>query len=430
MRSRKILEKMITGRWIFSVIAGVFCLSGVAEAATLTVGTCPGAGFSTVQAAVDAAKSGDIVNVCPGSYPEQVSIDKTLTVKGIAVGTQDAAVILPPVGGLVANATDPVSGLSEAAQVLVAPGVNKLKSVTLLNLVIDGTNNGVGACTPGVTGILYQNASGMVSNVVTRNQMLAAAALSGCDSGSGIRVEASSDVAGIKLVTVQKSTVHDYQKNGITALGNSGSIKFLSNSVRGQGPTTGGPANGIQVSFGAVGQVQDNDVIDNINIGASGFAASGILIFASSKVRVIGNTVGNNQFGVAVETSTTGTADKTLIKSNEIFGTLDIDGIDLCSNNNVVNSNTIASSDEAGVDLDSGCGSTGNGNKVTGNTINEACAGILAGSGTSGNTITPNSFFNVTNITLAADVCPAAVAGTAHGKFQSGFVRPVLAPSE
>ena len=81
MRSRKIFEKMITGRWIFSVIAGVFCLSGVAEAATLTVGTCPGAGFSTVQAAVNAAKSGDIVNVCPGSYPEQVSIDKTLTVK-------------------------------------------------------------------------------------------------------------------------------------------------------------------------------------------------------------------------------------------------------------------------------------------------------------------------------------------------------------
>src|ERR1700688_4536255 len=89
MRSRNIFERMFAVRWIFSVIAGVFCLSGVAEAATLTVGTCPGGGFSTVQAAVNAAKSGDIVNVCPGSYPEQVSIDKTLTVKGIAVGTQD-----------------------------------------------------------------------------------------------------------------------------------------------------------------------------------------------------------------------------------------------------------------------------------------------------------------------------------------------------
>src|ERR1700730_8387781 len=99
MRSRKIFGKRITGRWIFSVIAGVFCLSGVAEAATLTVGTCPGAGFSTVQAAVDAAKSGDIVNVCPGSYPEQVSIDKTLTVKGIAVGTQDRPLFSLPLAG-------------------------------------------------------------------------------------------------------------------------------------------------------------------------------------------------------------------------------------------------------------------------------------------------------------------------------------------
>jgi hypothetical protein len=400
------------------------------EAATLTVGACPGAGFSTIQAAVNAANSGDTVNVCSGSYPEQVSINKTLTVKGIAVGSQDAAVILPPIGGLVANAIDPLSGLSEAAQLLVAPGAKKLKSVTLLNLVVDGIDNAVAACTPGVTGILYQNASGMVSNVVTRNQMLAGAALGGCDSGNGIRVEASSDVAGTKSVTVQKSTVHDYQKNGITALGNSSLIKFLSNSVRGQGPTAGGPQNGIQVSFGAVGQIQNNDVIDNINIGANGFAASGILVFASSKVQVIGNTVGNNQFGVAVESSTTGAADKTVIKSNAIFGTLDIDGIDLCSNNNVVNDNTIASSDEAGVDLDSGCGSTGNGNKVTGNTINEACAGILVGSGTSGNTITPNSFFNVTNITLAADQCPAVMSAGSHGKLRSDFVRPVLAPSE
>jgi hypothetical protein len=410
-------------------IAVFFCVSAIAEAATLTVGTCPGAGFSTIQAAVNAANSGDTVNVCPGSYPEQVLINKTLTVKGIAVGSQNAAVILPPVGGLVANATDPLSGLSEAAQVLVVPGVNKQKSVTLLNLVVDGTNNALAACTPGVTGILYQNASGMVSNVVTRNQMLAAAALSGCDSGNGIRVEASSDVPGTKSVTVQNSTVHDYQKNGITALGGSSSIKFLSNSVRGQGPTTGAAENGIQVSFGAVGQVQDNDVIDNVNVGVNGFGASGILIFGSSKVQVIGNTVGDNQFGVAVESSTTGTADKTTIKSNAIFGTLDVDGIDLCSNNNVVNDNTIASSDEAGVDLDSGCGTTGNGNKVNDNTINEACAGILMGSATSGNTIAPNNFFNVTNTTLSADQCPAP-ASAARGKLRSDFARPVLAPSE
>jgi len=41
---------------------------------------------------------------------------------------------------------------------------------------------------------------------------------------------------------------------------------------------------------------------------------------------------------------------------------------------------------------------------LTGNTINEACAGILLGSG-SGNTTAPNSFLNVTNTTLAGDTC-------------------------
>jgi parallel beta helix pectate lyase-like protein len=427
MKNESILHVRSIKRRIIPAIVALLFVSAIAEAATLTVGTCPGAGFSTIQSAVNAAHAGDTVNVCPGSYPEQVSINKALTVQGITVSNQDAAVILPPIGGLLANATDPISGLPEAAQVLVAPEGNRMKSVTLYNLAIDGTNNGVTACTPGVTGILYQNASGTISNVAIRNQMLPTA-LSGCDSGTGIRVESSQNVSGTKSVTVQNSTVHDYQKNGITALGDGSSVKLLSNSVRGQGPTTGGTENGIQVSYGAVGQVENNNVIDNIFLGNNEFVASGILIYESSGVQVMGNTVGNNQFGVAVESTAMAAADMTIIKNNEIFGTLDVDGIDLCSNNNTVSNNTIASSDESGVDLDSGCGSTGNGNSVTSNTINEACAGILEESGTSGNTISKNNFFNVTNVTLSADVCPTPASGEAHA--HGDFARPVLAPSD
>jgi hypothetical protein len=429
MRSKNIVKRAFSGRiWSVPLIAAFLCTSALAEGATLTVGTCPGGGFSTIQSAINAASSGDTVDVCPGAYPEQVSINKSLTLEGIRVGGQDAAVVEPPAGGLLANATDPMTGTSEAAQVLVTQGSSKHRtSVTLQNLIIDGANNGVVACTPAVVGILYQDAGGTVLHVATRNQTLTAT-LSGCDSGTGIRVESSPAVQGTTSVTVRSSTIHDYQKNGITALGDGSSVSLVSNSIRGQGPTTGGPENGIQVSFGAVGQIENNDIIDNVFIGNNAFAASGVLVFASSKVRVTGNTIGNNQFGIAAESTTGEMADNTTIKNNVIFGSVDIDGIDLCSNNNVVSKNRIANSGQSGVDLDSGCGTTGNNNTVTQNGINEACAGILEESGTSGNTIVSNKFFNVINTILSADACPAqAVSGTVES--QSPVGRRAPAPS-
>lgn len=43
---------------------------------------CPGAAFATIQAGVDAAQPGDIVQVCPGTYRERVVVEKTLTLQG------------------------------------------------------------------------------------------------------------------------------------------------------------------------------------------------------------------------------------------------------------------------------------------------------------------------------------------------------------
>jgi parallel beta-helix repeat protein len=85
------------------------------------------------------------------------------------------------------------------------------------------------------------------------------------------------------------------------------------------------------------------------------------------------------------------------------------DGIDLCSNGSSVTGNVVFSSGQAGIHLDSSCGSTGNNNSVSKNTVNEACAGILLGSGTGNTFPLPNLVANVANTTLAGDVCTPTV---------------------
>src|SRR6202035_713334 len=63
--------------------------------------------YPTIQGAVNAAAAGALVFVCPGTYPEQVAINKNLSLQGVQTGTADASVIVPPATGLVQNVTDP-----------------------------------------------------------------------------------------------------------------------------------------------------------------------------------------------------------------------------------------------------------------------------------------------------------------------------------
>jgi hypothetical protein len=71
---------------------------------------------------------------------------------------------------------------------------------------------------------------------------------------------------------------------------------------------------------------------------------------------------------------------------------------------NTVQSNRINGSDESVIHVDSSCGPVTN-NVVSGNTINEACAGILVGNAAGPNSIGSNTFFNARNTVLTADRC-------------------------
>lgn len=401
-------------------------LTGQAFAATVVVGNCKSGvpQFSTIQAAIVSVPSGGTVDVCPGIYPEQIFIEKNLTLTGVADSSGgNAAVVVPPTGGLVQNGID-IFRNPVAAQIFVY----HVTAVTISNLTIDATGNNLAGCGgPTLEGIYFQASYGKIANNVVRNQFQTDfAAYGGCQNGLGINVEA----LAAATVTITGNSVRNYQKNGITATGaatGSGSlgpaVTISNNYVVGFAATAmnwpGGAAeNGIQIGFGATGTISSNTVNDNIwwndNSGDPGDAASGILVYASEGVTITGNSVGSAQFGITTNTdSQYGPGDNTTITSNKVSGTQIFDAIDVCSNSNTVKTNTIDGSAESGVHVDDSCGS-GNNNTVTGNVINEACAGVLLGTGT-GTTFTPNTFYNVTHATLAGDVCTSVADVKAAG---------------
>jgi hypothetical protein len=146
------------------------------------------------------------------------------------------------------------------------------------------------------------------------------------------------------------------------------------------------------------------------------------LVYDAAGVITSGNTVTTTQFGIAYVEDAPAAADNGQIKSNKISATHIFDGIDVCSDHNTVQSNTISGSDESAIHFDSSCGGSGAQGTVSGNMINASCAGILLGNLSS--SLGSKSFFNVTNKLLAGDVCTpplASVRKTAH-KFKP--VRP------
>src|SRR5574337_1308856 len=134
---------------------GTVLLAAAPAFASVAVGTCKPSlpSYPTIQQAVNSVPSGTMIQVCPGQYPEQVTINKNLTLKGINIANQGAAIIVVPNGGLVQNAVSLTSGHAIAAQLLVqAPAT----SVTLTDLTVDGANNGITDCNLNPMGIYYQ----------------------------------------------------------------------------------------------------------------------------------------------------------------------------------------------------------------------------------------------------------------------------------
>jgi hypothetical protein len=341
---------------------------------------CPGAGFQTIQGAVDAATAGDVIQVCPGTYHEQVQVTKPVSLIGVKRDNEKAAVIQPL--NMVANTTGISDFLGGNVPVAAAVLVTETFNVALKDIIVDGADNGITDCGLILIGIYYRNASGTISSTSVRNFALGPG-LEDCPNGLGIYTDSNAEGTSDLLVT--DSSIHDCQSNGITGVEPETNLRAIGNAVTGRLLSADFAHVGIALGFDAKGSIENNNVTNLIHpqctsVDNCDASSTGILVFfTTSDVKVIKNVVGKTQTGIFVVSSGVS------VIQNKVFDTDVFDRIAVIGDNNAVKDNSITNSDESSVFVQ------GTNNTIRDNTTNETPIGLLV---TPGNNVLDNQVFN------------------------------------
>jgi nitrous oxidase accessory protein NosD len=336
----------------------------------------------TIQAGVNAAAPGDTVKVCPGTYTENVTVDKALTLNGPRAGVNGTRV---PANEAIVHASDQ----NQPIFMLAANGI------TLNGFLVEDNSNNAGIQTsPAFSGYqilnnivrdnvfgIYLHGDGAATTLVRRN-LLDGNNRAGSAQGNGIysdqgalgiTVQANSFRnhinAGILFATAgtqQESIIiqnnRSLNDNTFVALFNVQNAQVVANRTNddndaddfGSTIFVGGEADGILIQRNVL-----------VNPGFSGIAIRDTLqIFTgASNVNVVGNTVtGAEGSGIDV------TADDFAAVSAR-NNTLRNNGVDGIYFGPVTNGNQIRSNTALGnLNLDCEDDSTGSGTSGTANT--------------------------------------------------------------
>lgn len=219
---------------------------------------CPGAQFTSIQAAVQAASPGDSVQVCAGTYQETVTVDKA----GLKLYStpRQAAIIKAP--AIIPTATGAIVDVT-------APGV-RIERFTI-------TGPGGGPCNSLRYGVFVGN-NGSADIRDNRITHIRDEPFSGCQNGVGVRI-GSRFLGEVGHGTVYGNLIDDYQKGGVVVDGEGSTATVQQNRIQGAGPTGTIAQNGIQVSRGAAGDALQNVVLDNTYANPQLASSTGILLF-------------------------------------------------------------------------------------------------------------------------------------------------------
>jgi len=350
------------------ISAFVFAL-GAQElhATTLTyiVGTCKaGTQFTTIQAALNKSPAADVIEVCPGTYPEQLTIVNAVTLEGIVSGISSAIQITSPAAGLKTNAT--INGSDPAAVHVFVK--NATGAVNLTNLIVDSAKN---QAAPDVflVGVLYQHSPGTVNHVIARNQQADGL-------GFGIYMEGGSSNP---TVTVENCSVHDFDFGGIYVTGSLGPTDIPEEPGATSEIATGQLTAKVVNNFVSSSVLEAHNMLfgsstlvtvtGNLSIGAPNAPGNfGMTVDANAGSVISGNTIIGTQTGISLQD------DGPFLKSNKMYQ-LTGDGIFLNVNltTSQITGNIIQDTLFDGIDLN--CKTVGT--LVSSNTFEYLIAGYI-----------------------------------------------------
>lgn len=332
----------------------VLILASSSFAATIYVGACHNGSYATIAGAIAAAPAGSIVALCPGTYSEQVVIDKALTFEGLSDASQHGAILIPPAGGLTNSVTRLNSSTLVWYQILVQ---NTAGAVNISNIAIDSTGNNLGVLGATLVGLYYRDSpGGKVSEVSFRNQNCHCPA-------NALLLEAQSSTPAL---TVINSNVRNVS---------GGAAMAFAQVIAG----------GTPVSI----TVEGNDISD---AGEGIVVNQGTGTIASNQISVVGSGVG------LFSTSLT-------VKGNTIFSAAD--GIASFSGSNTISSNHIDAGGQDGISL----GNAGTDIIESNTIVNSTTAFEGCGNSVSGDTVSGNTILDAAN---GLDLPPSVTVGTNH----------------
>lgn len=260
--------------------------------------------YSSVQAAVNAATMGSTVYLTAGTYTEQLTVSKNLTITG--AGSASTIVKAP--------STTLVAGTASQTSIVE---INSGATVTISGMNVTGP--GPSTCGSLNNGIFVVGTSTLnLSNSSVTD--VRDSALSGCQNGRAIRVGLSANNE-TGTATIDNVTISGYQKSGIFVDGTGSSATITNNTVTGVGSTPLIAQNGITLFGGATGTITGNTLSGNVYTGAN--SSVGILLYnQGTGVEVKNNTSTGNQIGLSIVGTTSA-----VVKNNKLGGNTEL-GLD------------------------------------------------------------------------------------------------------
>lgn len=284
--------------------------------------------FDTIQEGINGVANNGTVYVYPGTYQEQLVINKSITLEGIVENGNKPIIKAPDTlkSFILPEHTDrwePVvlayGGADDGNGNISGDGTINF---SMREFIVDGNNRVPTSYYS--AGILMRNVKGNESNPSTISQNQINNMYIGDQITLGIFILGDSDVY------ITSNSINGYSKGGIVVNGDSTTSPLYypapnaiiqNNIVTGPGTASPNAPNGIQIGKGAIGKILNNTVTNN-GYGIYGTTACGIIVAGSKDVEVSGNNVYQNKTGICIYSyrysSNSLLSENTLVKNNTI----------------------------------------------------------------------------------------------------------------